>query len=172
MNKLLKLLLALPLVLLCCTLTACGDDDDNDIDNGAPDEEQTSDFAPSSMVGKIIRWSNKFSDGTAGNNNTRVEFITETYLKTNFEVTGCSYTYQKKDANTGHLNFAATQDDLGVRRTFFYDFDLIFTSSSEFNVSGTLTVVYYTGPNAGRKYFWGLTGEGKYVDDLWGKWNE
>lgn len=29
MNKLLKLLLALPLVLLCCTLTACGDDNDN-----------------------------------------------------------------------------------------------------------------------------------------------
>lgn len=36
MNKLLKLLLALPLVLLCCTITACGDDDDNnkDIDSG------------------------------------------------------------------------------------------------------------------------------------------
>lgn len=30
MNKLLKLLLALPLVLLFCTLTACSDDDDND----------------------------------------------------------------------------------------------------------------------------------------------
>lgn len=78
MNKLLKLLLALPLVLLCCTLTACSDDDDKDL-------------YPSDLIGKWIIES--------GDNYLMWEFTKDgTFIETvreNGDVTkNFNYTYQ------------------------------------------------------------------------------
>lgn len=130
----------------------------------------TSDWAPSSMVGKIICWDEHNSDGTSGNSNTRVKFTNKTDMSTNFS-DWCTYTYNKKSSKSAHLNFMAPQTVAGVVRTFQYDFDLNFTSATEFNVSGTLTVNYLSGPNVGSTIHNKFTGKGKFVDSLFGNDN-
>ena len=117
------------------------------------------------MVGKIIRWDESNSDGTAGNNNVRVKFENATDMSTNFS-DWCTYTYKKKDGKTAHLNFMAPQTVAGVVRTFQYDIDLIFTTSSEFNVNGTLKVNTLSGPNVGSTVYKKFNGKGKLVDNF------
>lgn len=127
-------------------------------------------WAPSSMVGKIISWSEHNSDGTSGNYNVRVQFVNKTDLKTNFS-DWTTYTYKQTSSKSAHLNFMAPQNIAGTVRTFQYDFDMSFTSSKEFTVSGKLTVNYLSGPNVGRTVFQKFTGKGKFVTDLTGNDN-
>lgn len=122
-------------------------------------------LAPESPIGKIISWSEKNADGTSGNSNVRIKFINSTDLQTNFS-DWCTYTYKKLSANKAHINFMAPQTVAGVVRTFQYDFDITYTSSTEFDVAGSLTVNYLSGPNVGQTIYNKFTGEGKYVDSL------
>lgn len=151
-------------------LQSCGKDDDDTGDSGDTPGSTSgnSNWAPSNVVGKIISWSEKNSDGTAGNSDVRIRFDNSTDLSTNFSDM-CTYTYRKINNKTAHLNFMAPQMVVGVLRTFQYDFDMIFTSQNEFNVSGSLKVNYLSGPNAGRTYYMRFTGKGKYVTSLWNK---
>lgn len=122
-------------------------------------------FAPDSPVGKIISWSEKNSDGTSGNSNVRVKFVNATDMQTNFS-DWCTYNYKKLSVNKAHINFMAPQTVAGVVRTFQYDFDISYTSFTEFDVAGSLTVNYLSGPNIGRTVYNKFTGKGKYVDSL------
>ena len=164
-----QLLIVLSVLLIIGT--SCSHDDDNklekEIENGISNEGPTDEYAPSSMVGKIIRWDEHNSDGTAGNSNVRVKFNNSTDMSTNFS-DWCTYAYKKKNDKTAHLNFMAPQRVAGVVRTFQYDFDLIFTTSSEFNVSGTLIVNTLSGPNVGSTVYKNFSGKGRFVDDLYG----
>lgn len=150
---------------------SCSHDDENDLENefenGISTGGSTDEYAPSSMVGKIIRWDERNSDGTAGNSNVRVKFDNATDMSTNFS-DWCTYSYKKKNDKTAHLNFMAPQSVAGVVRTFQYDFDLTFTSSNEFNVSGTLNVHTLSGPNVGATSYNKFSGKGQFVDDLYG----
>lgn len=127
----------------------------------------TSDWAPSSMVGKIIRW----DESGTGNSNVRVKFINETDMRTNFS-DWCTYTYTKKSAKSAHLNFMAPQTVGSTISTFQYDFDLNFTSATEFKVNGTLQVNRLSGPNAGQTVFKNFTGKGRFAKTLTGGWDE
>lgn len=163
----------LPLLIIGILMVGCRDDDPNlgDID----DEDSTyspsnpgtdKDWAPTSMVGRIISWSESNSDGTAGNYDVRVKFNNSTDMSTNFS-DWCTYTYKRLSSTKAHLNFMAPQRAGSVVRTFQYDFDLIFISSKEFSVSGSLTVNYLSGPNVGSTFYTRFTGKGHYVNDLW-----
>ena len=137
---------------------------------GSTSGEQASDWAPSSMVGKIICWNEHNSDGTGGNSNVRVKFDNSTDMSTNFS-DWCTYSYKKQSSKTAHLNFMAPQRVAAVIRTFQYDLDLEFKSANEFEVKGTLKVNYLSGPNIGSTAFQKFTGTGKFVDSLTGSDN-
>lgn len=141
-----------------------------DESNGTSSSGSSSDWAPSNPVGKIICWNEINSDGTAGNSNVRVKFDNSTDMSTNFS-DWCTYRYSKLSPKKAHLNFMAPQRLAGVVRTFQYDFDLTFKTTSEFEVNGTLTVNYLSGPNIGSTVYLKFTGNGKFVDSLNGSDN-
>lgn len=91
--------------------------------------------------------------------------MNETDLETNFS-DWTTYTYTKISPKKAHLNFMAPQISGAVLRTFQYDFDMTFTSSTEFLVSGLLKVNYLSGPNAYKTYVYDFTGNGRFVDNL------
>lgn len=155
-------------------LISCGEDHPiDDIDDWNEDENyesgsSTSSYsAPDSPIGKIISWSERNSDGTSGNSDVRVKFINSTDIQTNFS-DWCTYTYKKTSSKKAHLNFMAPQTVGSTVRTFQYDFDITFTSSTEFEVDGTLKVNYLSGPNLGNTSYNKFTGKGKFVNSLSG----
>ncbi|MBP2691068.1 MAG: hypothetical protein J6B44_04505 [Muribaculaceae bacterium] len=124
-------------------------------------------LAPSSLIGKILMWNESNDDGTAGNRNVRVKIVNATDMQTNFS-DWTTYTYRKTSSKKAHLNFMAPVNAAGVVRTFQYDFDIDYMTASTFKVDGRLTVNILSGPNVGRTVVQYFTGNGKYVDSLYG----
>lgn len=96
---------------------SCSDDDD-EVSN--PSEPVSTDFAPESLVGKVIRWDEYLVSGGSSGYDSRIEFYTETDMRSNFSSESSSYTYVKTSSNTAKLNFICSQRINYVTRVFRY----------------------------------------------------
>ena len=76
--------------------TRVGDYDDSQ--NSEEDKPDSSDFAPTSLAGKIIRFQERLANGGGlTDNDARIEFYTEHDMRANWSSESSSYTYTKTE---------------------------------------------------------------------------
>lgn len=143
--------------------TRVGDYDDSQ--NSEEDKPDSSDFAPTSLAGKIIRFQERLANGGGlTDNDARIEFYTEHDMRANWSSESSSYTYTKTGKNTANLNFICGQRINYVTRVFRYNVKLTFTDAKgTFKLSGTKEITGGLSGNGTYK----IEGEGSYWHQLW-----
>lgn len=136
---------------------------------GKPDNPsvgEDNDFAPKSLVGKIIRFNEYNANGLSTGYDNRIQFYNEHDMRANWASQSSSYTYSKTGKDTGHLNFICGQTVNYVTRVFRYDIILTFKDSEgNFELKGTKEI---TGAISGNGTY-AITGKGSYWDKLWNR---
>ena len=146
---------------------SCSEEDNNEPSSPNDNTNQPSaqDFAPSSLVGKIITFNEYLADGggSTGNDN-RIQFYTEHDMRANWASQSSSYTYTKTGKTTGHLNFICGQTVNYVTRVFRYDVTLTFTDAEgHFELSGYEEIAGALNGNGTYK----IKGTGSFCSQLW-----
>lgn len=132
--------LILMLSIFCLLFSSCSkDNDENDLnyENGA--------FAPTSLLkGTKIKWEGTYT--YSGQNNRygesgTIEILNTTDCQPNWSVDWGTYTYKKTNNNSATLSFSVVQNAGGHVRSFQYKTILIFSSKSEFTMTGSKYVI-------------------------------
>ena len=154
------------LFLMGMVLISCGDDDNTSYAPGDNTDTPTSqDFAPTSLVGKIITFDEYHANGGGSTGiDNRIQFYTEHDMRANWASQSSSYTYTKTGKTTGHLNFICGQTVNYVTRVFRYDVTLTFTDAEgHFELSGYKEITGALNGNGTYK----IKGTGSFCSQLW-----
>ena len=130
-----------------------------------PDNPTTQDYAPTSLIGKVIRFNEYLANGGGSTgDDCRIQFYTEHDMRANWASQSSSYTYTKTGKTTAHLNFICGQTVNYVTRVFQYDVTLTFTDDKgNFELKGTKEV---TGGLSGNGIY-KIVAKGSYWPQVW-----